>query len=307
MNGMSIAGTGSALPPFRLTNAELSEMVDTSDEWISSRTGISQRGILKGDESVLDLAETAARLALDDAGLTADDIAAIIVATVTAPRSCPSLACDLQARLGATCYSFDVAAACSGFLYALQIAKGLIAVDPRPILVVGAEHLSRITDWSDRNTCVLFGDGAGAAVVTPGPSEIHIECRSFPDTAESLLIGGESPFIRMDGRAVYRFAVKELADVLRSACETAGVAPTDLDHVVAHQANIRIIEAAADRLDASLERFFVNISTVGNTSAASVPIALDHLNRSGELVRGQKIGLVAFGGGLTSAAAVFDW
>lgn len=307
MLGIRIAGTGSALPEKRLTNDDLSHMVDTSDEWISSRTGISERGILSEGESVVDLAVEASRRALEDSGLTADAVQGVLVATISAPRLSPNLACEVQAALGVEGWAMDVSAACSGFIYALQVARGLMAVDPRPIVVVGAEHLSRLIDWEDRNTCVLFGDGAGAVVVEPSDAPASVICRSFPDAEGVLLVGGESPYIRMDGRAVYKFAVKELADVLTAACADYGIAPNGLDHVVAHQANVRIIDAAASRMDLSDERFFKNIALVGNTSAASVPIALDDLNRSGGLSRGQLVGLVAFGGGLSSGAAVFAW
>lgn len=307
MTGITIAGTGSALPANRLTNEQLSSMVDTNDEWIVSRTGISERGVLADGESLLDLAEAASLRALEDAGIPVDEVAAIVVATLTPERACPSLACDLQARLGVSGFAFDISAACSGFIYGLKVAQGLIAVDGRPVLVVGAEHLSRVVDWTDRSTCVLFGDGAGAAVVVAGDAPAHIECRSIPDVEGALLVGGESPFIRMDGKAVYRFAVKELGDVLESVCASAGIAVDALEHVVAHQANERIILAAADRLGLDLDRFFMNIATVGNTSAASVPIALDQLNRTGRLERGATIGLVAFGGGFTSGAAVLEW
>lgn len=307
MPGIRIAGTGSSLPDHRLTNDDLSLMVDTSDEWISSRTGISERRILQEGESVVDLAVEASRLALEDAGLEVDAIQGVLVATVTAPRLSPNLACEIQGALGVEGWAMDVSAACSGFIYALQVARGLLCIDERPILVVGAEHLSKAIDWEDRNTCVLFGDGAGAAIVERSDEPATILMRSFPDTEGVLLIGGESPYIRMDGRAVYKFAVKELADVLTAAARDYGIEPSELDHVVAHQANVRIIDAAAARMDLVDERFFKNIALVGNTSAASVPIALDDLNRSGGLSRGQLVGLVAFGGGLSSGAAVFAW
>lgn len=312
LGSFRIAGTGSALPEAIMTNDDLAKIVDTNDEWIVSRTGIHERHIAR-DESTLDLAETAARAALDAAGMEPADIGAVIVATMTPDRVCPSCACELAGRLGGGAYGFDLNAACSGFVYALHVARGLLALDDKPVLVVGADRMSSVLDWTDRSTCVLFGDGAGAAVVVPEESDrlamTHV--RMFPDVKGALTVedhdDGRGSVLEMDGKAVYKFASREMPDILVDLAEEAGLSLDALDWIVPHQANARIIATAAERLKLAPERVFMNIAHTGNTSAASVPIALDELARSGELSRGDRIALVAFGGGLTSAAAILEW
>lgn len=307
---ISILATGSCLPEHVLTNDDLSKRIDTSDEWISSRTGIKQRHIaLK--ESALDLARDAANRALDGAGIKAEDLGLIVCATLTGDHLTPSLACELMMDLGASCTSFDINAACSGFLYALDIARKLM--DDKPTLVVACEMLSRVVNWEDRSTCVLFGDGAGAAVLANTEGDrgiIDISTMAYPDTKGTLKIpginfaGGRS-YVTMDGGEVYKFATRALAGGLRDILEKNGFAPADVKWFVPHQANIRIIRTAASLLDVDMDRFYTNIDRTGNTSAASVAIALDELKS--QLVPGNLLALSAFGGGLTSASALVRW
>jgi 3-oxoacyl-[acyl-carrier-protein] synthase-3 len=324
---VAIAGTGKYLPEKVLTNEDLQRMVDTSDAWITERTGIRSRRIAADGEATSDLAIKAGRDALENAGVKAEDLDLIIVATVTPDMAFPATACFVQKVLGApkaTC--FDVSAACSGFLYGMELARQFIATgSAQKALVIGADKLSAIIDWSDRNTCVLFGDGAGAAVLQPagegtgeilsaysGSNGMLDEILNVPGggsrnplTAEN--IGQKTNTMKMSGREVYRHAVTTMMSAAKEAIARAGLTPDDIECFIPHQANLRIIETIADKLHVPMERFFVNLQDYGNTSAAAVAIALDEAQRSGRIKRGNHILLVVFGGGLTWASAVVRW
>jgi 3-oxoacyl-[acyl-carrier-protein] synthase-3 len=323
---VSIIGTGSFVPERVLANAELEKMVDTTDDWIVSRTGIRERRLAGPDECTSDLAAKAALNAIENAGITAEEIDLIIVATVTPDMFFPSTACFVQTKIGAKqAACFDVSAACSGFLYAVEIAQQFITSGTYDtILVIGAEKLSSIVDWTDRNTCVLFGDGAGAAILRHrGGSHgvISTEMGSDGGFSDILYIpGGGCKFpltpanadqrlntIKMNGKETYKQAVNAMLTAARAALKTANLEPEDLACIIPHQANIRIIEAIAERLKLPLERFMVNLDRFGNTSAAAVAIALDEANRSGRMKEGDYILLVVFGGGLTWASSVIQW
>lgn len=301
---MRILGTGSATPENVLTNQMLSTMVDTSDEWIIERTGIHTRHIVVDGESALTLARQAAMRALDAACIPTDRIKLVICASVTNELRCPSLACSLQRdlELPEDILAFDINAACSGFIYALITASELLKEDGCA-LIVGSEVLSRITDYSDRNTCVLFGDGAGAAVIGLCTRPIHwISMAKGDDRALRI-----DDHIHMDGHFVFKFAVESLVSSIRTVTEKAGLTLADLDLIVCHQANERILASAAKRLGISPERFFLNLAEHGNTSAASVPMALDEVVRTGLVRKGMHVVLAGFGGGLTSGAVAFEW
>lgn len=304
MKGLRICATGRALPRQIVTNDALSRRVDTSDAWIASRTGIRERRFCCGEETAASLAADAARLALERAGADPGQLCACITATVTPDYASPSVSCLVQQRLGLPeeLACFDLSAGCTGFIYALQAARGLLLQDARPYaLVIGAEQLSRITDFTDRNTCVLFGDGAGAAVVTldqvpyawhpgqPGRRGPAVDRRPRP----------AHPVIHMDGQAVFRFAVEALPRCVRTLLEQSALRGEEIDWFVPHQANARIVSAAARRLGLPLERFYQNMDRYGNTSAASIPIALDEMDRTGLLRTGQKVICAGFGAGLT--------
>lgn len=318
-----IKGTGSAVPARAVSNNELAEYVDTSDEWISQRTGIRSRYISQG-ETATSLAVEASKKALEAAGISGSELDLIIVGTVSADTYYPSAACTVQAQIGAEgCVAFDVNAACSGFLYAMQIADGFFAAGHATrALIIGTEILSKMTDWSDRSTCVLFGDGAGAAVLEKCPdSEGRVFFSSGADGSKGdALLCMHRPlnnifvkndpaldYTHMDGQEVFRFAVRTVPASITIALEKAGTALEDVDIFLLHQANIRIIEAAAKRLGAPLEKFPVIMQDYGNTSAASVPILLDTQVRNGNLKRGMKAVLSGFGGGLTWSSAVLDF
>ena len=323
---VSIIGTGSYVPERVLTNAELAEMVETSDEWIITRTGIRERRIAAADEHTSDLAAKAALAALENAGITADQIDLIIVATVTPDMFFPSTACFVQTKIGATkAACFDVSAACSGFLYAIEIAQQFItSCTYDTILVIGADQLSSIVDWTDRNTCVLFGDGAGAAILqhrSGGHGVVSTYMGSNGALSDILYIpGGGSRFpinkdnaderlncIKMNGKETYKHAVTSMLDAAQKVLSEAGLTPDDLACIIPHQANLRIIEAIAHRFKVPIERFVVNLDRFGNTSAAAVAIALDEANRTGRMKVGDYVLLVVFGGGLTWAASVVQW
>lgn len=328
LGNIRISGTGSYLPDKVLTNHDLARMVDTSDEWIISRTGIKERRIAADAQSTSDLATRAARKALEQAGVSAEQLDLIIVATISPDTYFPATACYVQRNLEAkNAVCFDLSAACSGFLYAMSVARQFLSTHScDTALIIGAEKLSSMVNWDDRNTCVLFGDGAGAAVleratekgdhgvlstfmatdgnqtdilVVPGGGSA---CPITPTNAEQRL-----NTISMQGREVYRYAVT----AMRSACDRvlldANLKASDISMLIPHQANIRIIEAIRERLGVPLEKVFINLDKYGNTSAASVAIALDEANRSGAIQRGDKVLLVAFGAGLTWAAAVIQW
>ena len=316
--GFQITGTGSALPKKVLTNEDLSRMVDTNDEWIMTRVGVSSRHIAT-EESTADLATEAARKALEEAGVTPAELDLIITATITPDAVCPTVAGTVQQRLGASCPAFDISSACSGFLFALETANGFFASGKvKKALVIGAERISKILDWEDRSTCVIFGDGAGAAVLTEGDgylcSELMtaggdsvIKIPGFGGTSPFSTLEPEKPVIFMEGQETFKFAVNALVDHVVSMCGKLGIEPAALDHIVPHQANIRIIQMAARKLKLPLEKFVTDIETVGNTAAASVPIALDDLNRSGRLQKGNLVAMTAFGGGLSSGGCILRW
>jgi 3-oxoacyl-[acyl-carrier-protein] synthase-3 len=311
-----IAGTGSALPARRVSNAELAEQVDTTDEWIVERTGIRFRYIAGPDETTATLAADACRSALAAAGREANDIDLIVLATATPDQTFPASATKVQAILGINdCVAFDVAAVCSGFLYAVQVADSMIrAGSARRALVIGAETFSRILDWEDRTTCVLFGDGAGAIVLegdTEGERGV-LATRLHADGRHNELLyvdGGPSTTgtvgkVRMKGREVFRHAVVNLASVLTETLGAAGLTAADVDWVVPHQANARILDATARKLGLASEKVVVTVDQHANTSAASVPLALDVAVRDGRIKRGDLIVLEAMGGGFTWGAAV---
>lgn len=326
---VGILGMGTAVPERVMTNADLEKIVETSDEWILSRTGIRERRVCEPGQTTSTLAAAAGRAALADAGLAIEDLDLIIVCTLTPDHACPSAACqvhkELQARL--TCAAFDLCAACSGFIYGLTVAAGLIRMGThRKVLVIGAEALSRVLDYQDRTTCVLFGDGAGAAVVgevEPGRGLLgqtmgadgngcdHILV-PFPGMREPLTpewLAERRQYLRMSGHDVYKFATRICGHAIEEAIQDAGngLAVTDIELVVPHQANIRIIEAGAKKLGLPLERFAINIEKYGNTSAATIPLALADARAEGRLRPGTLVALVAFGGGLTYASSIWRW
>jgi 3-oxoacyl-[acyl-carrier-protein] synthase-3 len=313
-----IVGTGSYLPPRVVTNAELARRVDTSDEWIVSRTGIRQRHIADESQTSSDLALAASLEALAASGTKATEIDLIIVATSTPDFVFPSTACLLQAKLGAAgCAAFDVQAVCSGFVYALAVADNFIkAAQARTALVVGAEVFSRILDWNDRATCVLFGDGAGAVVLRaddrPGvrASILHADGRQADILAvPGNVCGGRivgSAFLRMDGQAVFKFAVRVLDEVARETVAKCGLQLGDVDWLIPHQANVRILDATTKRLGLPHERLIVTVDRHANTSAASVPLALDLALRDGRIRAGHRVMLQGVGGGFTWGAALVE-
>ena len=314
-----IVGTGSSLPEQVVTNSDLAEMVNTSDTWIRERTGIRQRHVISDEESTCDLAERAARCALDAAGFDPSTLDLVVVGTTTPDRIYPSTACRLQARLGAgECPAFDVQAVCTGFIYALGVAEKFFrAGGVGRALVVGADTHSRLLDWADRGTCVLFGDGAGAVVLeaseTPGviSTHLHADGRYEP----LLYVDGGTPmgagrisdggaYTKMQGSEVFKVAVRTLHGIVDETLRANHMERSDIDWLVPHQANIRIIEATARKLGISMERVIVTVGEHGNTSAASVPLALDTGIRDGRVRRGQVLLLEAFGGGFTWGSAL---
>lgn len=319
-----ISGTGSCLPPQRVTNADLAAQlgakgVDTSDDWIVARTGIRARYFAAPDMPCSDLAVEASRQALASAGIDASQIDLIILATSTPDMVFPSTACIVQRKLGIQgCAAFDVQAVCSGFVYALTIADSMIRTGAaRKALVIGAEVFSRILDFTDRTTCVLFGDGAGAVVLeasdTPGllATELHADGR-YADIlcTPGTMSGGQVmglPFLKMDGQAVFKLAVGVLEDVARSVLDKAGRTEADIDWLIPHQANIRIMHGTAKKLKLSLDKLIVTVDEHGNTSAASIPLALDVAVRTGSIKRGDTVMLEGVGGGFTWGAVLLDF
>jgi 3-oxoacyl-[acyl-carrier-protein] synthase-3 len=323
---VSIIGTGSYVPKKILTNADLTAMVDTSDEWITTRTGIKERRIAAKDEHTSDMAAKAALAALEQAGISAKEIDLILLATATPDMMFPATACLVQTKIGATkAACLDVSAACAGFLVGVEIAQQFITSHTyETVLVIGAEKLSSITNWNDRNTCVLFGDGAGAAVLrhrgsSHGVIATHVGsdgqyadilfmpgggCRT-PITAEN--VDKNLQTIHMSGKDVYKQAVIAMLAAAKTVLDQAGLTIDDIACVIPHQANLRIIEAIADRLKLPLDRFYVNLDRYGNTSAAAVAIALDEANRTGRIKAGDYVLMVVFGGGLTWASTVIEW
>ncbi len=322
MSYSRIAGTGSYLPEKTLTNAELETMVDTSDEWIRSRTGIEERHIAADGQYTVDLAEQAALRAMEAAGKTKDDIDLIIVGTTTADRVFPSTACLLQQRLDIHgCTAFDVQAVCTGFVYAMGIADKFIRTDTaKCALVIGAETLSRIIDWSDRNTCVLFGDGAGAVVLEsseePGILSTHLHADGEYESLLTVNYGVSTGIdkilegaggIQMKGNEVFKMAVNTLGRIVDETLAHNNMKKSDIDWLVPHQANIRIINATAKKLKMSTDHVVVTVNKHGNTSAASVPLALDTAVRDGRIKRGDMLLLEAFGGGFTWGSALIKY
>ena len=326
VRGATITGTGMYVPERVLTNRELERMVETSDEWIRERTGIAERRIGAPGQASSDLALIASQRALEAAGLEAGEIDQIILATTTPDRILPSCACTLQAKLGAKrAAAYDVFAACTGFIYGMGIARGVIGTGLADnVLLVGVEMLSRIVDYGDRNTCVLFGDGAGAAVIrpcAPGDGILSVTIHSdgvLGDLLEVPAGGSLQPaseqtvrehghFIKMRGRELFKVAVRGMEESLRTALDDAGLTPESLDLVIPHQANQRIIDATRERLGVPAEKVILNIERYGNTSSASIPISLDEVVRAGRLKPGDNVGFVAFGGGATWGATVTRW
>ena len=343
MRTIRITGTGSALPGRIVTNKELEQMVETSDAWIRERTGIGERHVSVG-ETVVTLASEAADKALKQAGKSAEEIDLILLATCSPEQYLPCCACQVQAAIGAVhALAFDVNAACSGFLFALNTVEAYLRTGlAKKALVIGSEVLSKLVDWTDRGSCILFGDGAGAVVVEQCETEHETENRTLaagilgralhsdgtgggvlrcearklttpfaaPVAAkadENEISGGEERYIRMDGQEVYRFATRQVPKCIEEALADAGLTVADIDLFVLHQANARIIDAVAKRLHADREKFPTNLERVGNLSSASIPVLLDELHRQGRLHRGDRIVLAGFGAGLTIGACVMTW
>ncbi|MEM7292106.1 MAG: beta-ketoacyl-ACP synthase III [Pseudomonadota bacterium] len=316
-----IIGTGGYLPKKILSNHELEEMVDTSDEWIRERTGIATRHIAAEGEFTIDLAEAAARRALEAADLDPESIDLIVVATTTADKVFPSTACLLQRRLGNFGGpAFDVQAVCAGFVYALDVADRFIRTGGATrALVIGAETFSRIIDWTDRDTCVLFGDGAGAVVLEkseePGIRSTHlhadgrhVDLLHVPSgISQGYSRDGDGAFVQMIGNKVFKIAVKALGDIVEETLDANGMQKGDLDWLVPHQANIRIIEATARKLDMPMDKVVLTVADHGNTSAASIPLALDVAVRDGRIQRGENILVEGFGGGFAWGAALITF
>ena len=325
--GVTIAGTGSYVPENIMSNEDIAKIVDTSDEWITSRTGIKERRIASENQATSDLATEAAKKAMEQAGIEGSELQLIIVATISPDTITPATACYVQHNLGATkAIAFDVSAACSGFLYAMHIASDMIKSGAiQNALIIGAEKLSAFVNWNDRNTCVLFGDGAGAAILKPaGPDtgkilsmEIGTDgaqtgilnipgggsaCPTTPENVEDKLAS-----LSMAGREVFKLAVNAMKKAAEKVISEAGLQPDDIAQIIPHQANLRIIDAIADRVSVPNEKVFVNLHKYGNTSAAAVAIALDEAHREQKFTRGDNIVLVVFGAGLTWAAAAIEW
>ena len=317
-----IIGTGSCLPGTVVTNDDLSKVMDTSDEWISSRTGIRERHLVK-EETTASMSVEAAKRAMKDAGVAAEEIDLIILGTVSADFVTPACACEVQAAIGAAnAVAFDINAACAGFMFALNIANAYIQAGIyRTALILGAETLSKIVDWEDRSTCVLFGDGAGAAVVrgdeqygllafdqgSDGTKGDVLACLGRTNNNPLIQTDQRLKFVHMDGQEVYKFAVTTVPASLQKTIEAAGLTPKDIDYFALHQANIRILQSVSKRLHIEEDKFPISLDHCGNISAASVPILLDEMNRKGLLKPGMKVALSGFGGGLTWASAVLEW
>lgn len=325
MKEVYIRGTGKHVPEKIVTNEDLAKIVDTSDEWITTRTGIKERRISSG-ENTSHMATYAAKLALDNAGLAAEELDCIIVATITPDMFTPSTACMVQSNLGATkAAAFDINAACTGFIYALNVATHLIKSGSyNHILVIGSETLSKIVDWKDRNTCVLFGDGAGAIVLSSsvekgvGSTVIGAQGQKG-EVLQSCALPVNNPFVKannslidnhyvlMEGREVFKFATGVMVDSIVEVLQKEGLNMEEIKYIVPHQANFRIIDYAAKKLAVDINKFYMNLDKYGNTSSASIPMALDEINRKGLLSKGDNVILVGFGGGLTFGAALVKW
>ncbi|MEG0774040.1 beta-ketoacyl-ACP synthase III [Clostridium sp.] len=322
MKNIEIIGTGSYAPNHVVTNEMLEKLVDTSNEWIVSRTGIESRHISKGEEAS-DLATKAALEALKDSNVSTVEIDLIIVATCSPDSLVPSVACKVQKNIGAVnAMAFDINAACSGFIFGVDIAKSFMNSGRfSTALVIGTETLSKIVNWKDRNTCVLFGDGAGAAVlkVSDFNGVSYINSKSEGEKWEALTCGIplENPFmtseslannkIAMEGKEIYKFAVRIMESEFNRILNEAQLAKEDIDFIVPHQANIRMIEAFSKKINVSLDKFIINLNKYGNTSGASIPIALDEANKNNSFKKGNKIVIIGFGGGLTYGSALITW
>ncbi len=326
LRAAGITGTGRGIPEKVLTNADLEQMVDTSDEWILSRTGIAERRIAEASQASSDLGAMAGRKALADAGVTPEEVDLVIVATITPDMAFPATACIIQDKLGlVNAAAFDLSAGCSGFVYALDMATSAVATGKnQTVLVIGVDTLSKITDFTDRSTCVLFGDGAGAAVVQPVEEDYGVLATylgSDGSMGHTLFLpagGSRKPsseetvaarqhYICMSGNEVFKFAVRIMGEASVEVLRRAELQSEDIDLFIPHQANTRIIDAAARRLGLTRDKVFVNVQNYGNTSAASIPIALDEAKEAGLFKRGDRIVLVGFGAGLTWASAVMRW
>lgn len=326
MRNVKILGTGSSLPEKIVTNFDLAKIVDTNDEWIQSRTGIKARRMATSEEQTSDFAAEASRRALDMAGIRAEDIDLVIVATMTPDMPFPSTACIVQDKIGAIKASaFDLEAACSGFVYGVTVAKQFISTGfYEHVLVVGAETMTKILDFEDRNTCVLFGDGAGAVVLGPSDCEsgflgmelgadgsggdvLHMPGGGTLNPATVDTVNSRLHYLKMEGSEVFKFAVRIMGKASLNAIEKSNLEVSDIDFLVPHQANIRIINSAAKKLKLPMEKVHVNLEKYGNMSAASIPVALDEANRDGKIKSGDNVVLVGFGAGLTWGACVIKW
>lgn len=312
MNGIQLISAAKALPSRCVTNDDMAKLVDTSDEWIVTRTGISTRYFCEQNESIQHLAAQAAKQALQQANLSPADISVCLVATMSAPFATPSVACLLQKELGLPqdTFCFDLNAACSGFVYALETAHALLCSgNRRYALVIGCEALSHITDFSDRNTCVLFGDGA-AAVVAERSKSPFFSMHGANGNSTALVCGGygaENRFLSMDGKAVFRFAAETIPHCINELLQCSGLSLSEIDYIVCHQANRRILDLVIRQMKAPAEKFYMNLQHYGNTSAASIPLALADMHRQGLLQNGTKLICVGFGGGFTWGADLICW
>lgn len=321
-----IVGVGAYVPDKILTNHDLEEIVDTSDEWIRARTGIVERRVVEGDTATSDLALPAARAALDDAGISEDEIDLILVATSTPDMIFPSTACLVQNKLGIKgCAAFDIQAACSGFIYGLTVASQFIETGMyKTVLLIGADAFTKHIDWTDRGTCILFGDGAGAVVLRQvddgygvlsnflaadggGSDLLKIPAGGSAHPGSEYSVQNKLHFVQMNGNEVFKFAVRIFPETVLKVMESAGLAMDDIDYIIPHQANIRIINSAARRLGVEKEKIITNMDRYGNTSTASIPLALNDLYNSGNLKRGDTLLFVGFGAGLTWGANIIRW
>lgn len=331
MNGIKILGTGSYLPPNIVKNDDFKKIIDTSDEWISSRTGISERHMSNGEPTFF-MGTEAAKKAIDAAGIDPTEIGLIIFSTVTGDYITPSMSCMVQREIGATgSMAIDVNCGCTGFAYSFDMAARYLNTDEslKYALVIGAENLTKITDFEDRTTCILFGDGAGAVVLSRGEGKYFSHFGADGNGGKFLCAKSFSPrnafmsepktqidanlheckegYLYQDGKEVYKFAVKIMPHTVETVCEKAGITPADIDLIIPHQANTRIIQTAADNLGLPMDKFHIVLDKYGNTSSASIPLALDDAVKQGKLQRGDRLCLVGFGAGLTYGASIFEY
>ena len=320
---VGILGTGSYVPEKIMTNDDLARIVDTNDEWITVRTGIKERRIADENEATSDLAFRAAEKAIEDAGIDKNEIDLVIVATMTPDYGTPSTAALVQDKLGINAAAFDLGAACTGFVYAYSTGHSFIAAGLyKKVLVIGAETMSRVVDWTDRGTCILFGDGAGAVVLGEvenggylashlvadgsGASELLVPAGGTKEPVSKEKIESKDIYLKMNGREIFKFAVRVFPETVENVLEQAGITADDVDLFIPHQANIRIIESIAKRFKQPLDKFFVNLNKYGNTSAGSIPIALDEAIKEGKLKKGDKFVATGFGGGLTYGSIMVE-